>query len=119
MIPVSEADFQKTVIELAQKMGWLVAHFRPARTEKGWRTPVSADGKGFPDLIMVHEQYGWIVVAEIKSETGKVTPEQDKWLKAFQACLPFDVFTWRANDDKDWEEIQNTLIPIKRQVSKR
>jgi hypothetical protein len=49
--------------------GWRAAHFRPARTAKGWRTPVAADGAGFPDLVLVRRTR--IVAAELKS--GRVT----------------------------------------------
>jgi hypothetical protein len=46
---LSEAAFTDAVIELARLGGWRVAHFRPARTASGWRTPVQGDGAGFPD----------------------------------------------------------------------
>jgi hypothetical protein len=48
---VSERDFQAAVLEAARVFGWHVAHFRPARTAHGWRTPVAADGAGFPDIV--------------------------------------------------------------------
>ena len=51
---MSEAVLQDAVIELANLKGWTVAHFRPAQNARGdWRTPVAAQGKGFPDLVMV------------------------------------------------------------------
>lgn len=49
-------------------------------TERGWRTPVAADGKGFPDLVLVRDR---IVVAEIKG-SDRVKPEQRAWLDAFR-----------------------------------
>lgn len=48
---ISEAELQSAVIELARTLGYRVAHFRAARTAQGWRTPVEADGAGFPDLV--------------------------------------------------------------------
>ena len=75
---MSEAQLQAAVIDTARRLGWLVAHFRPARTETGWRTPVAADGKGFPDLVLVRER---VVFAELKKATGKVSPEQGRWLE--------------------------------------
>lgn len=44
----TEIQWQAQVIELAHILGWTVAHFRPALTKHGWRTPVQADGAGFP-----------------------------------------------------------------------
>ncbi len=78
---MSEAQLQDAVIEMAQLLGWRVAHFRPAQTTKGWATPVQADGAGFPDLIMLRDS--WMIAAELKSAKGKVSPAQDEWLDAF------------------------------------
>lgn len=89
---MSEKELMEAVIELAQLRGWLVAHFRPARSEQGWRTPVSADGKGFPDLVMIRETR--LIAAELKSDTGKVTPEQQVWLDAFGRATT-EAYTWR------------------------
>lgn len=75
-----EADLQVAVIEIARFLGWRVAHFRPALTSKGWRTPVSADGKGFPDLFMVRRER--VLAVELKGDRGRVTPEQADWLRA-------------------------------------
>lgn len=80
---VREDELQDAVIELAQLLGWRVAHFRPAKTDKGWRTPVAADGKGFPDLVMAHPR-GGLIFAELKSERGTMTPEQDAWFDALK-----------------------------------
>ncbi len=53
---ITEDNFQQTIIEMAQWLGWKVAHFRTARKADGtWYTPVEADGEGFPDLVLVHE----------------------------------------------------------------
>ncbi len=73
---MSEHQLMGVVIELANVLGWLVSHFRPARTDQGWRTPVSADGKGFPDLVIVRDR---VIFAELKSKTGRLTYEQGLW----------------------------------------
>jgi hypothetical protein len=75
---VKEKDFQKSVIDLAQMLGWKVAHFRAARTKHGWATPVAADGAGFPDLCMMRAER--TVFMELKaSGIRKVRPEQEDW----------------------------------------
>ena len=60
---MSERELQDAVIQLARLLGWRVAHFRPAMTTRGWRTPVSADGAGFPDLGGGHpKERGLLIV---------------------------------------------------------
>ena len=54
---ISEDDWQQTIIDCLRQFGWTVAHFRAAKTEKGWRTPVQADGKGFPDIIALKSRF--------------------------------------------------------------
>jgi hypothetical protein len=94
---VTEAELQAAVIDLAHVYGWKVAHFRPAQTAKGWRTPVGADGKGFPDLLMVRDAD--LLAIELKTERGMNTPEQEAWLRAF---LPIALLAavWRP---AEWE----------------
>ena len=42
-----------------------------------WRTPAQADGKGFPDLVLVRDR---IVFAELKGHKyRKLEPEQIRW----------------------------------------
>lgn len=83
-ITMTGTDLQQTIIEYAHIKGWRIAHFRPALTKKGWRTPVSGDGEGFPDLIMVRPPR--VVVFECKSEKEKVTTKQVAWLGMFREC---------------------------------
>lgn len=94
------------VIEYARLLKWTVAHFRPARTAKGWRTPVSADGKGFPDLVMV--RYGFVVIAELKMPGNKLTPDQAKWIDRFQQAEG-ERLTVRVWYPYDWPDIEATL----------
>ena len=82
-LKMSEEELQGGVIDLARLQGWRVAHFRPARTEQGWRTPVAADGKGFPDLLML--RHPRLLVVELKSDRGRMTPEQEQWMHDWMA----------------------------------
>jgi hypothetical protein len=111
---ITEAAFQDTVVELAKYHGWRIAHFRPARTEKGWRTPMTGD-PGFPDLVMVRR--GRLVFAEMKRQSGRTTAEQGAWLSdlAFvghrgagiaEYPVVVEVFVWRPSD---WDEIERVL----------
>ena len=73
------AEMQTGIIDTARLCGWTVAHFRPARTKHGWATPVAADGKGFPDLVLVHPERG-IRFVEVKGSSDRVRPEQQMWI---------------------------------------
>jgi VRR-NUC domain-containing protein len=93
---VSEFELQRAVVEAARLFGWLVAHFRPARTARGWRTPVAADGAGFPDLVLVKP--GRLVFAELKAATGRLSDEQARWLAALGLSERCEVYVWRPAD---------------------
>lgn len=94
--PLTEAEWSSLVLELAHRFGWRVAHFRPARTVHGWRTPVAADGMGYPDLTLVHED-GPILWRELKTDRGRLTPEQESWI-ALLAAAGGDAAVWRPRD---------------------
>ena len=108
---MTEAQFQRSVIELAQLNGWKVAHFRPAQNGKGaWRTPVAADGAGFPDLVLVRDR---VIFAELKTNTGRVSPAQREWLDALtragantHKAASVETVVWRP---EDWHEILAAL----------
>lgn len=88
---VTEGEFQESVIALAKLSGWKVAHFRPALTEKGWRTPMQGD-KGFPDLVLARR--GVILFAELKVKGRRVTNEQAEW----GAAIGDHWYVWRPSD---------------------
>lgn len=73
---MAEDQLLTSVIELATTLGWLAHHTRPARTADGWRTPLQGH-KGFPDLVLVRADA--VILAELKSATGRLSPEQERW----------------------------------------
>ena len=88
---MTEVEFEAYVVELAHAFGWRVAGFRPAQTNKGWRTPVKYDGKGYPDLTMSHpgdrrHTFPRVVFAELKVGTNKRSPEQLAWAETLSAA---------------------------------
>jgi len=91
-----EADLQKGVIDVARILGYRVAHFRPAQTKHGWRTPVAADGAGFPDLCIVG--HGRLIFAELKCGKNVLSAEQAQWLEALRAGGQ-EAYVWT---DGDW-----------------
>lgn len=74
-------DLQRAIINLARTLGWRVAHTPPIRTERGWRTAVAADGKGFPDLLLVRDR---VIAVEVKGTGDRMRPGQEEWLTAFR-----------------------------------
>lgn len=95
VVAMTERELLDSVVELARYRRWLVHHCRPALSKAGRYTTPIQGGKGFPDLILVRGRR--VVVAELKSQKGKVAPEQTAWLGAFDKA-GCDVYTWRPSD---------------------
>src|SRR5687767_12429011 len=96
---LTEAAWTEHVLALATALGWRTAHFRPARTDKGWRTAVSGHGVGFPDLVLARAKPapGRVLYVELKSERGRLSPEQTFWLKTL-AAAGAETYVWRPSD---------------------
>jgi hypothetical protein len=93
---MTESELQSAIIDAAHIGGWLVAHFRKVQTPGGWRTPVGADGKGFVDLVLVHQRRG-VIFAELKAASGRLEPAQQKWRSVLLAA-DADWRLWRPCD---------------------
>ncbi len=106
-LPLSERDFQRQVTELAELYGWSWMHPRAGRTLDSWRTPTSGTlGEGWPDLVLIRGKR--IIFAEIKADTGRVTPHQDRVLGVLSRAA--EAYIWRP---KDWDFIEAELRPEK------
>jgi hypothetical protein len=102
-----EEEFQREVVKLARQCGWRVAHFRRVRVQRKdgscyYETPVQADGKGFVDLVCVRDR---TVYMELKSETGRLTPDQGEWVAALQSAGE-EVYVFKP---RDWSVILAVL----------
>lgn len=116
-VDLSEHDFQDQVIDLAHFLGWKVHHDRPARTQRTgkWITHVQGDA-GFPDLVLAKN--GRVIFAELKSEKGKISEDQYRWLAELSGWEDWrdgmttaesnimSVYVWRPSD---LEEIARVL----------
>ena len=71
---MTEAELQAAIVDVAELAGWLVFHDHDSR-----RNPA-----GLPDLICVKPPR--VVFIELKSDTGRVRPEQRTWLDALAEC---------------------------------
>lgn len=83
-VPLSERDWQSEVIEIAGAGGWRHYHTHDSRKS----------AKGFPDLVLVRER---VLYVELKSEDGKLRPEQGPWLEALAAAGQ-EVYIWRPSN---------------------
>lgn len=103
---MSEAEFQQAVVDAARTLGWhvqftpdwmmrLAVHdmHRKRRGDRPW------PDKGFPDLVLVRGTQ--IVVAELKSDKGRVRPEQQAWLAALRAA-GVKAVVWRP---RMWDDV--------------
>ena len=84
---VKEKDFQRDVVTAAKMLGWTV--FSTFRSD---HSP-----KGEPDLRMVHPQKRRIIWAELKSEDGKLTPDQELAIGVICGAGG-EVYVWRPSD---------------------
>ncbi len=96
---ISEKDFQAQILDLARLAGWKAYHTSDSRRS----------AKGFPDLCLVRPPV--VLFAELKSATGRVSPEQVTWLEALKACESVEARLWRPSD---FEEIERTLCQRRR-----
>jgi hypothetical protein len=80
---MTEAELQASVVDLAQRLGYLVFHDYDSRRS----------APGFPDLVLAHPRSGGLIFAELKDATRQVTPEQDQWLRA--VAVRGVAFLWR------------------------
>lgn len=84
---MTERDLQAQIVELAKAYGWTVYHTHDSRRSE----------PGFPDLTLVRN--GHLIFAELKTEKGKTSEAQDKWLtelrEAETTSRRVRVYLWR------------------------
>ena len=102
--PMSEAQFQAAVIQLATAFGWKAYHVPDSRR---------VTERGFPDLTMINEKQCRLLFAELKSATGRLTSEQKLWLRVLDSA-GVETAVWRPADLTG--EIPRRLRPGRRQL---
>jgi len=95
-IPLTEAQFQKQVTDLATRLGWSWLHIERMGNDQGrWRTPTSGPlGTGWPDLVLVRGSS--LIWAELKAQKGKLTGVQGDVLRILDRVHPY--YIWRPSD---------------------
>lgn len=87
---VSERDLAATIIEAAEALGWKVYAVLDTRT------PAKRTSKGWPDLAMIKGPK--MIMAELKSQEGVVSADQQGWLDALKRVRRLRVALWRPSD---------------------
>lgn len=91
---MTEDELKAAVFDLCKLLHLRTAHFRPAKTAKGWRTAVEGDGQGWPDLIICGKR---LIIRELKQQAKYPSPEQRAWIVALVAA-GVDVAVWKPSD---------------------
>ena len=100
----TETDFQRAIIQLAEKAGWRVYHVKKVKGQLRNSTSL-----GFPDLCMAHHRWG-VVFAELKGPKGKTTPAQDAWYD-YLTRSGQHAYVWRP---KDWPTVVSVLYGVRK-----
>ena len=90
---MSEKEFQRMVIRLANMRGWLAYHTYDSRRCVA----------GYPDLTLLRPPR--LIFAELKTDKGRLRPEQEIWLERLKGTSA-EVVIWRP---KQWKEIEEML----------
>jgi VRR-NUC domain len=99
---VTEDALLELVRGLAGQLGLLATHRRDSRRDAGWSS-------GFPDLVIVSPAGHGVIFAELKSEGGRLSRDQQRWFRGLQACGQVYVL-WRPADWASGEIRQRLLM---------
>ena len=88
---MTEKQFQGQVVTLAKYCGWMAYHTLDSRGSTA----------GFPDLVLLRPPL--LLLAELKSEKGRIRPEQKVWATALKIIAglpgsPVRYYLWRPSD---------------------
>jgi len=82
---LGEAEWERWVRSTAALRHWTLQY----HTHDSRRSPA-----GFPDWVFIHEEWGDIVIAELKGHDTRVEREQLRWVNGFRDC-GIDAYIWR------------------------
>jgi hypothetical protein len=86
---MNEADWQAQIKDAARTFGWLYYHTRYSfGSDKGW-----------PDTALIRPPR--LVLAELKTERGKLTADQAVMLEALKQCTSVEAYVWRPGELDD------------------
>ncbi|MGH2714587.1 MAG: VRR-NUC domain-containing protein, partial [Thermoleophilaceae bacterium] len=83
----TETRMLRGLLEASRHRGWLTYHAFDHRLRCrncGESQPIPPRGRGFPDLVMAKAPR--LVVRELKTQSGRVSPEQRRWIDELRNC---------------------------------
>ena len=95
----AEAEFQRLVVEYAERRGWAVHH----AVDGAHNVRMNPSGVGFPDLLLVRGEA--LMFAELKTDTGRASKAQLEWLERLERCGQHCEI-WRP---RGWDDIERWL----------
>ena len=87
---MTEKEFMAQIIQLLELYDWRYYHTFDSRRS----------AQGFPDLVAIRPPR--FILAELKTDNGKLTAAQREWLEALGRVPHVETFCWRPGD---FEEI--------------
>jgi hypothetical protein len=107
---LTEAQFSQLVGEVARLGSWRKYHTFNSRRS----------AHGFPDLVLIRAPR--LIFAELKTESGKTTAEQDVWLEALRALEGptkglVQTYVWRPHDFDSIVETLTGRRPVHREAA--
>lgn len=85
MSELTEKSWQDQVVKLASLYGWAHFHvYNSRRSNPGW-----------PDLVLARPPQ--LIAVELKTNTGRLRPDQRDWLARLEAC-GIETHVWRPRD---------------------
>jgi len=90
---LSERTFREQVRHWAEARGWTVYFTWSSRNSPA----------GFPDLVLLRPPR--LLIAELKTQTGKTTRAQDRWLGLLGLVPCVEVHLWRPWDEQQIMDI--------------
>lgn len=104
---ISERAYQRNITDAAEQFGWHWLHVRKSigrrDGEAAWQTTTNISG--WLDLLLWHERQHRVAAAEVKSETGTVTPEQAAVIVSL-AAAGLETYVWYPHD---WDNVIKIL----------
>lgn len=102
---MTEAEWLKAVVELAETAGYQTCHVAPSMTRRGkWTTATSV--AGWPDLALYRP--GDFLMAELKTDVGKLRPAQEVVIADLRAA-GVDVHVWAP---RHWPQVVERLVKV-------
>jgi hypothetical protein len=93
LLTFSEAQWQRYVLDIAKRGKWRAYHTYDSRRSH----------KGYPDLTLCRPPR--LVYVELKTQKGRLRPEQEEWGEALKQCPGVEYYLWRPSHEPEVREV--------------